>query len=185
MLKVKVIIFVRFSYIYCDSISFRPPISSPFLLSPSTLNACRRLHTGYDIDWTNFVSYLDDGDGGHLMYHPWCARFIKVVRVVIWFGRSLISWLFPCSSTSNFLRSPSFHISHMPSRINGIPPGRMLLFTLSILLCPRYYWLICLDFQMIALGFVSFCVWSRFTQVFIRSSCFLCLFFARCVLSST
>jgi len=93
----QIIISVRFpSFTYCFATPFLfthqfPPLSS---FPPSTLDACRRPRTGYVIGQATFVSHLDDGNGGQSMYHAWCARFIKVVRVVIWFNRFLIPWPF-------------------------------------------------------------------------------------------
>ena len=84
--------FPIFCVLFCDSVSFHPPISSFFFFSPSTLTACGRLRTGYNIDQATFVSYLDHSDGDQLVL---CVRFIKVVRVVIWFDRLLISHVVP------------------------------------------------------------------------------------------
>jgi len=62
--------FPVFYVLFCDTVSFHPPISSPFLLPPpSTLDACRGLRTGYVIGQATFISYLDDCNGGQSMYH--------------------------------------------------------------------------------------------------------------------
>ena len=88
---------------------------------------------------------------------------IMVIPVVKWFGpfgRSLTSWLFPCSSTlSNFPSLPFIpHVTY-PLTLMEYNPSTCAVWPSPIILPLLINWP---DFRNLALGFISFCIWLRF-----------------------